>query len=78
MIRNNFIEKSKVKEYFVEKEGGDPFSGDGFLSRAKNYPLSKPRVYHDHERIEAGRHREIRNKVAGDLLEGARGDGFDG
>ena len=77
-IGDDFIEKSKAKEYFVEKEGGDSFSGNGFLSRAKNYPLSKPMVDHDHERIEAGGHREIRDKVAGDLLEGARGDGFDG
>ena len=77
-VRDDFIKKSKAKEDFVEKEGGDSFGGNGFLGRAKNYPLSKPMVYHDHERIEAGRHREIRNKVAGDLLEGARGDGFDG
>ena len=38
----------------MEKEGGDPFGGDGFLGRAENYPLSKPMVYHNHERIEAG------------------------
>ena len=62
----------------MEKEGGDPFGGNRFLDRAKNDPLSKPMVYHDHERIEAGRHREVCDKVAGDLLERARGDGFDG
>ena len=77
-VRDNFIEKSKEKEDFVEKEGGDPFSSDGFLHGAKNYPLSKPMVYHDQERIEAGGHREVGDKVAGDLLERARGGGFDG
>ena len=77
-IGDDFIEKSKTKEDLVEKEGCDPFGGDGFLGRAKNYPLSKPMVYHDHERIEARGDREIRDKVAGDLLERARGNGLDG
>ena len=76
-IRDDFVEKSEAKEDFVEKEGCDPLGGDEFLGRAKNYPLRKPMVYHDHERIEACRHREIRDEVAGDLLKGARGDGFD-
>ena len=62
----------------MKKEGGDPFGSDGFLGRAKNYPLSKPMVYHDQERIEARGNGEIRDKIAGNLLEGARGDGFDG
>ena len=77
-IRDDFIKKSKAKEDFVKKEGGDPFSSDRFLSRAKNYPLSKPMVYHDHERIEACGHGEICDKIAGDLLKRVRGDGFDG
>ena len=77
-IGDDFIEKSKVKEYFVEKEGGDSFGGNGFLSRAKNYPLSKPMVYHDHERIEARGDREVRDKVTGDLLEGAGSGGLNG
>ena len=77
-IRDNFIEKSKAKEDFVEKEGGDSFGGNGFLGRAENYPLSKPMVYHDHERVEAGGHGEIRDKVTGDLLKGAGGDGLNG
>ena len=76
-IRDDFVEKSKTKKDFVKKEGGDPFGGNGFLGRAKNYPLSKPMVYHDHERIEAQGNREISDKVTGDLLEGAGGDGFD-
>ena len=62
----------------MEKEGGDPFGGDGFLGRAKNYPLSKPMVDHDQERVEARGDREIRDKIARDLLERARGDGLNG
>ena len=77
MIGDDFVKKSKTEEDFVEKEGGDSFGGDGFLGRAKNYPLSKSMVYHDQERIEAQGSREVRDKIAGDLLEGAGGDGFD-
>ena len=77
-IRDDLIKKSEAEEDFVKKEGCDPFGGDGFLGRAKNYPLSKPMVYHDHERIEAHGEREVRDKVAGDLLKRARGDGFNG
>ena len=76
-IRDDFVEKSKAKEDFVKKEGGDSFSGDRLLDRAKNYPLSKPMVYHDHERVEARGDREICDKVTGNLLKGAGGDGFD-
>ena len=76
-IRDDFIKKSKAKEDFVKKEGGDSFSGDRFLGRAKNHPLSKAMVYHDQERIEARGNREICDKIAGNLLEGARGGGFD-
>ena len=77
-IRDYFIKKAKTKEDFVEKEGGDSFSGDRFLGRAKNHPLSKPMVDHDQERIEARGDREIRDKIAGNLLEGARSNRLDG
>ena len=77
-IRDDFVEKSEAKEDFVEKEGGDSFGGDGFLGGAKNYPLSKPMVYHDHERVESRGDREVRDKIAGDLLKRARGDGLNG
>ena len=62
----------------MEKDGGNSFGGDGFLGRAKNHPLSKPMVDHDQERVKAQGDREIGDEVAGDLLERARGDGFDG
>ena len=76
-VGDDFVEKSEAEEDFMEEEGSYPFCGDSFLGRAKNYPLSKPMVYHDQERIEARGDREVGNKVAGDLLKGARGDGFD-
>ena len=77
-IRDDFVKKPKAEVDFVEKEGRDPLGGDGFLGRAKNHPLSKPMVYHNQERIEARGDREICDKIAGNLLEGARGDGFNG
>ena len=77
-IRDDFIKKSKTEEDFVEKEGGDSLGGDRFFSRAKNHPLSKPMVYHDQERVKARGDREIGNEITGNLLEGVRGDGFDG
>ena len=77
-IRDYFVKKSKAKEDFVEKERGDPLSSDGFLGRAKNHPLSKPVVYHDQERVKARGDREVGDEATGDLLEGARSDGFDG
>ena len=77
LIRNDFVKKSKAKEDFVEKEGGDSFGSDGFLGRAKNHPLSKPMVYHDQERIEARGDREVRDKITGNLLEGVGGKRFD-
>ena len=48
-VQDDFVKKSKTKEDFVEEKGGNPFSGDGFLRRAMNHPLSKPMVYHDQE-----------------------------
>ena len=77
-VGDDFVEKSEAKEDFMEEERGDSFGGDRFLGRAKNYPLSKSMVYHDQERIEAQGSREVRDKIAGDLLEWARSDRFDG
>ena len=76
-VRDNLVEKPNAKEDLVKIEGGDPFGGNSFLGRAENYPLSKAMVYYDHERIEAAGYGEVRDKIAGDLLERSRGDGFD-
>ena len=77
-IRYNFVEKSEAEEDFVEEEGSNPFSGDGFLGRAKNHPHSKPMVYHDQERIKTCRQGKICDEITGDLLEGAGGQRFYG
>ena len=77
-IRDTFVKQPEAEEDFVEKEGCDPFGGDGFLGRAKNYPLSKPMVYHDQERIKTRGDGEIGDKIAGNLLEGAGSDGLHG
>ena len=54
-VRDDFVVESVAEEDFVEEKGGNPFGGDGLLSGAENYPLSKAMVYHDQERIKAGR-----------------------
>ena len=58
-VGDDFVVKTKAEENFVEEKRGDPFGGDGFLSRAENYPLSKPMVDHDQERVTALGDREI-------------------
>jgi len=60
----------------MEEKGGNSFSGDGFLSGAENYPLSKAMVYHDQKRIKACGGGEISDQITGDLLERAGGRGF--
>ena len=76
-IRDDFVKKSEAEEDFVEEKGGDSLGGNGFLGRAKNYPLSKSMVYHDQERVKARGDRKICDKITGDLLEGVGGEGFD-
>ena len=71
LVRDDFVVEAKAKVYFVEKERGYAFSGDGFLRGAENYPLCKPMVDHDQEGIEASGDREVGDEVAGDLLERA-------
>ena len=61
----------------MEEESGYPFSGDCFLGRAENYPLCKTMVDHNQQRVKAGGSGEVGDQVARDLLEGARGMGFD-
>ena len=46
-VGDYFVIKTEVKEDFVKEEVGNSFCGDGFLSGAENYPLSKPMVDHD-------------------------------
>ena len=62
----------------MEEEVGNPFRSDGFLGRAKNYPLSKAMANHDQKGIEAHGKGKICDKVARDLLEGTSERGANG
>ena len=64
------------KDFVKEKRDDDTFSRDSFLSGAENYPLSKSMVYHNQKGIEARWGWKVGNKIAGDLLERPRGQGF--
>ena len=77
MIRDNLVVESKAEVDLVEKEGGNPFYGDCFLCGAENYPLSKPMVDHNQERVKARGYRQVSDEVARDLLEGSRGKKLD-
>ena len=57
--------KTKVFEYKVKKQLGDSYSIDGFMARCKNYPLHKPMVDHNHDRIKSHRRREVGDEVNG-------------
>jgi hypothetical protein len=74
-IRDYLIIEAESFEYFREKEFGDSFGGDRLVARAENYPLCKPMVDHDHDRIEASGFGEIGNQINGELSEGARSRG---
>ena len=53
-IRDDLVIEAETEVYFVEKEGGDTFGSDIFLSRTENHPLSKPMVDHDQKGIKTG------------------------
>ena len=76
MIGDDFVVEPETEVYFVKEEGGYPFSGDRFLSRAENYSLRKAMVDHDQQGIKARGGGEVGDQVARDLLEGARGVGL--
>src|ERR1700709_709233 len=67
--------EAESREDFGEKEFGNSFGGDGFVARSENYPLRKPMVYHDHNRVITLRFGEIGNQIYGKLREGAKGGG---
>ena len=77
-VRDDLVVKAEAKVYFVEKECGNAFGSDIFLCGTENYPLCKPMVDHNQKGIEAGREREVSDKVTGDLLEGAGRRGANG
>ena len=69
--------KSEAKVNFVGQVDNYPFSSDGFLSGAKNYPLHKAMVDHDQQRIKTRGSGGVSDKVTRDLLEGAQHMGLD-
>ena len=46
-IGDDFVVEPEAEVYFVEEKSGYPFSGDGFLCGAENYPLCKAMVDHN-------------------------------
>ena len=77
-IGDDFVVETKAKVYFVGKECSNAFSGDIFLCRAENHPLSKPMVDHDQKGIKAGRRGEVGDEVTGDLLDRTGHGGLNG
>ena len=77
-IRDDLVVKPKVEVDLVEKEGGDPFCSDRFLGGAENYPLCKPMVNHNQERVKAREDQKVSDEITRDLLKGSRGKGPDG
>jgi len=63
-VGDDFVVKSETKEDFVEKEGGDSFSGSSLFRRAENHPLAKTMVDHDQQRVKAIGGWKIGDKVA--------------
>ena len=53
MIQYDLGVQAKLRENMGEKELGDSCSVNVFQTRAINYPLTKPMVYHDHDQIKS-------------------------
>ena len=77
MIGDDFIIESEMEVHLVKEKGSYPFSGDRFLGGAENYPLCKAMVDYNQQGVKTGGGGEVGDEVARDLLEGARGKGFD-
>lgn len=69
-VRNEFGMESKVGEDFLGKEFCYSFGGDGFVTGREDYPLRKPVVDHDHDRVKTIRGWEICDKIDAKLGEG--------
>ena len=73
-----------MEEYVFEKEVGNPFGIDSFVTRSENDPLRKAMVDHDQQGIKTVRGRQTGDKVDRELLKRAgaggwqRGKGRDG
>ena len=74
-IRDDGVMESETFEYEMEKELHNSIGIYSLGTRAKNYPLSKNMVDHDHQGVKALRQREIGNEVNRVLFEGDGGRG---
>ena len=63
--------EAETEEYMFEKELGDSFGVNGFVTRSENDPLQKAVVNHDQQGIETGRGRQTGDKVDRELLKWA-------
>ena len=76
--------EAETEENVFEKEFGNSFGVDGFVTRSENNPLRKAMVDHDQQGIETSGGRQTSNKVNRKLLKRAgaglrqRGKGGDG
>jgi len=78
MVQDYFVVETKVGKNVFQKQGGDTGGINSFGTRDGNYPLHKPMVNHDQNRVKIEGEQKIRDHVAGDLLEWAGGRGGDG
>ena len=70
-IGDDSVMKAESGKDVLKKDLGDVRRGGSLVARAENYPLRKTVVYHDQDRIVAVGGGKIRDKIHGDLLEGA-------
>ena len=64
--------EAETEEYMFEKELGDSFGVNGFVTRSENDPLRKAVVNHDQQGIKTHRGRQTGDKVDRELLKQAR------
>jgi hypothetical protein len=62
-IRDNLVIESESPIDMFKEKFGYPFRCDCLQARDNNYPLTKAMVYHNHDRVETPRRREISDKV---------------
>ena len=62
MIRDESVMKTKVFKDIVEENLSNSGGINGLRARSQNYPLCKPMVYYNHNRIMAIGGREVCDK----------------
>jgi hypothetical protein len=72
------VMEAEASKDVVEKELCHPCSINVFVRGRDNYPLHKPMVYYNHDRVKSKGRRVICDQVHGNLLEGERGHGGQG